>query len=373
MSRHRSRNRRRTLRIQLLETRQLMAADIGIRSSDTISDTQKDSEFRSAYVTTIERAAPVNEEIDLAAEVGVSKDLKLTEIDAPTTADAIGEIGAEEPTRDDGLADLGQERIERDIHSTIADLGGDTLEISTGYQSSLEGANADEPGAHPNTTPGKVTESKKILDAYDKGGLDTSGKSAFQMQHACLSLDGDEYKRKDQTGEAHTFNSGSLLNNNHSSDDNEEATPVAGGGGDGDPDDGEVGDGSGDGDGTGDGNGGSSDTTGTGEDGGETTPPADPPAGDPDYGEGYVDPEDPLLDVWSDMIDAHAQQNFEAMQNAEINPNPMDDPVTTTEGPTTDYLDWIDGGHLVINTDVPDHAAEAVANHDDGHTDPVDH
>lgn len=380
----RSKNMNRVLQFQGLEARQLLAADLGFGVSKiaSVSFQESTSKTEAAQVATMSTQATA-----VSVEEVVDAELRIDELldrDAPEVMDqAHAESEAGMPPPEQGLPGfeseiLAYDRVQALEGTDKGPLSGEMPEISTGYQANLDGANAQVPGAHPNTQPGKGSASQKVLDAYQQGGLDTSGKTPFQMEHACVSIKPDAYKRTDQQGENYEYNSGSLLNssssaakkeeakkeetnsgtnnNNNNSNSNEDdpEQPEEGVGGGGDAEDEAAGeDSSGDGD--------------AGE-----TPPTDPPeASQPDYGEGYVDPNDPLNQVWSEFTEAYLWMNFEADQNADVTPNPMQDTTASTgEGPTTDYLDWIDGGHLVIDTDVPDWAIEAVQNYDDGTTDP---
>lgn len=353
----------RVMQFQGLENREMMAADLGTSlggiSTAVAKATTADS--ATAYVAD----AKTDNNATTAVELEVDRDVKPSHTDAPENADRLAhDTGHGEPIPGHDLGDFQGGDLAYDQVEMLegADKGlGNPLEISLGYQSSLDGANAQETDAHPNQLPGKGSASQKVLDQYDKGGLDTSGKSAFDMQHACLSLDGDEYKRKDQDGGEFKLNFGGLFGSGGSSEKKDDAktegAPTAtgaGGGGDAEQDD-PADDGSGDGDGGTDNN---------------ETPPADPDADQPDYGEGYVDPNDPILDVWSEMIDSYWQTNFEAEQNSEINPDPMSEQGSVEGGPTDEYLDWTDAGHTSIDTDVPAWAIDAVMSYDDGRTDP---
>ena len=377
--------KKRHLQFQGLEQRQLMAADLGFSANASMIAYQAPVDSpATAYVASVQEAATP---IDAAEAAGVDPG-HLTMLDSPAIMEqALSELAAEQPTANHGLGNelaegLAYDAIEAIEGVGVGPVGGDDIGGPEGHTPTLDGANAQETNgggsAHPNIQPGKDT-AKTRLDAYGKG-LDVEGKSLFQAEHACVSLDPQEYKHKGQTGKNTEFKGGSLFGSvDHTNKEEqkkeetkqqEETKPQE------EKKDEKKEDNSDGGTKDDDRDGGTTD--GQPADGGTTdeevsggVPDDAPDADQPDYGEGYVDPNDPIMQVAREFTNDYFWHTYEANQNGNVTPNPMTDQATSMEGPTDDYLDWIDAGHTRVNTDVPEWAAERLANHDDGHTDPV--
>lgn len=373
-----STQKQRKLQFQGLEARRLMAADPIISFAEPAPTGQKEA---AAYVSTDKLSGDAKAVFDAKVE----KDSLVNKLDGSDYSKVFDQIFEEI-----GVADLSNEMgvgldgkpISYDTIEGLAPdrelLGGEVGSDGfgpQGYQSTLDGANSDKTGkgaTHTTPVPTLQNAEERKIAPYKAGGLNTVGKTSAQLEKACLSLDPNAYSKAngtDTTPDNSPSTGGSLFNTTVDHGKKKSDTSSGGTKSEGakttapaekKSDDKNT-------------DGGTSDTKTT--DGGTPTDGGDPPSAgtpddpnSPDFGEGYADPNDPVMQLHTGFTDAYRNHTFEANQNGNVTPDPNADVGAQVEFSLEDYKGWVDGVTMTLPTEIP----ELPRFNDGGDIDPVD-